>query len=181
MWQFSEQRDRRTTLILGIFYWVGHSVCPDASYTECGALERLFLFRFATTFLKINGISLTLFFLYKHNTLEAEVYTKSLYCMGLMSFKSDFEVVVKHSKETAFDKLLSYLLSSKKFNNVHFTRSEWISFTRRTSLLSYPIDFNVTFKIVDDKQTSLVVHSESGTIDWGKAKGMINDIVKEIY
>lgn len=101
--------------------------------------------------------------------------------MGLMSFKSDFEVVVKHPKETAFDKLLSYLLSSKKFKNVHYTRSEWISFTRRTSLLSYPIDFDVKFTSADSTQTTLVVHTVSGTIDWGKAKGMINDIVKEIY
>ena len=40
MWKFSEQRDRRTTLILGIFHCDRvHCIPMSHIYTECGALE----------------------------------------------------------------------------------------------------------------------------------------------
>ena len=38
-----------------------------------------------------------------------------------------------------------------------------------------------TISAIDEHKTRLSVNSSSGTIDWGKAKGLVNDIVKEIY
>ena len=99
--------------------------------------------------------------------------------MGL--FSSEFEVVVKHSKEEAFDRFLSYVNKTKNLKLTQSNRCESIGYTRQTSLLSWPIDFFITFKEDGPNQTKLMVESASGTVDFGKAKGMINDIIKEIY
>ena len=99
--------------------------------------------------------------------------------MGL--FSSEFEVVVQHTKEEAFDRFLAHVNKSKNLSLTQSNRCELISYTRKTSLFSWPIDFVIEFKEEGANNTKLMVQSASGTIDWGKAKGMINDIVKQIY
>lgn len=99
--------------------------------------------------------------------------------MGL--FSSEFEVVVNHSKEEAFDRFLDFIKNKRNLKLSHEHRNEMIAYIRRTSLFSWPINFTISFIAIDEHQTKLSVNSSSGTMDWGKAKGMINDIVKEIY
>jgi hypothetical protein len=41
--------------------------------------------------------------------------------------------------------------------------------------------FSITFKEIDKGSTQLSVSSASSSLDFGQAKGIINDIVKEIY
>jgi hypothetical protein len=101
--------------------------------------------------------------------------------MGLFSFKSEFEITVKCPKEEAFSRFYSYLSTKQCFEISDSEENEMIVFTRGMSLFSYPIDFVINFIEVDEKQTMLKVKSVSGTIDFGKAKGMINDIINEMY
>ncbi len=101
--------------------------------------------------------------------------------MGFFSFNSEFEISVKHPKEEAFERMLSYVKKSNSLKLTEAERFEKLLFTKGTSLFSYPIDFEIIFEEFDHNETKLSVKSESGTIDFGKAKGMINDIVKEIY
>lgn len=94
---------------------------------------------------------------------------------------SEFDITVNHPKEDAFDKFLSHVNESKQFNLTDSKRSDTLYFRRKTSGWSLPIDFTINFESIDENHTKLMVKSQSGTIDWGKAKGMINDIVKKIY
>ena len=63
MWKFSEQKDRRTALILGIFYCEGRSMRPDVSHIpSVGHWSVYFCSGLSTTFKKINENGLTLSF-----------------------------------------------------------------------------------------------------------------------
>lgn len=99
--------------------------------------------------------------------------------MGL--FSSEFDIVVNHSKEEAFDRFLDYVKNKRSLKLTHSHRSEMLAYIRRISLFSWPINFTISFSEINEHQTRLSVNSSSGTVDWGKTKGMINDIVKEIY
>lgn len=101
--------------------------------------------------------------------------------MSIFSLRSEFEITVKHPKEEAFGRFHSYVKKNRNLNLTDFEKCNIITFTKGMSLLSLPIDFEINFKEDGENQTVLTVKSSSGTIDWGKAKGIINDIVKEIY
>lgn len=101
--------------------------------------------------------------------------------MGFFSFNSEFEITVNHPQEEAFKRMLSYVNKNRSLKLVATEPSEKLFFTKGTSLFSWPIDFEITFEEIDQNNTKLSVKSESGTLDLGKAKGMINDIVTEIY
>ena len=106
---------------------------------------------------------------------------KTLFVMGFLSTSSEFEITVNHSQAEAFDKFLAYVKQSRNLILSQSSRCEMISYTRKTSLFSMPIDFVIEFKEDGINKTKLMVQTSSGTVDWGKAKGMVNDIVKEIY
>ena len=101
--------------------------------------------------------------------------------MGFFSFNSEFEVTVNHPKEEAFESLRSYVEESWSIKLTKAEKFEKLFFTKGMTLLSLPIDFEVSFEEIDKNNTMLSVKTESGTMDFGKAKGMFNDIVKKIY
>ena len=114
-------------------------------------------------------------------TLSGQRCAKLENTMGIFSFNSDFDVKVSHPQEVAFENFLSYVNKNRSLKLTESEKCQKLAFTKSTSLFSWPIDFEITFKGIDENTTQLSVKSESGTIDFGKAKGMINDIVKEIY
>ena len=114
-------------------------------------------------------------------TLSGQRCAKLENTMGIFSFNSDFDVKVSHPQEVAFENFLSYVNKNRSLKLTKSEKCQKLAFTKSTSLFSWPIDFEITFKVIDENTTQLSVKSESGTIDFGKAKGMINDIVKEIY
>ena len=101
--------------------------------------------------------------------------------MGFFSLNSEFEITVNHPKEKAFKNLLSYVEKSRSLKLTKTEKFEKMFFTKGTTLFSWPIDFEIFFEEIDKDSTKLSVKSESETIDFGKAKGMFNDIVKKIY
>lgn len=101
--------------------------------------------------------------------------------MGFFSFNSEFEITVNHSKKDAFDRFYDYVNDQSSLKVTASEKAKKLFFTKGTSLFSYPIDFKIYFEEIDKNNTKLSVKSESGTLDLGKAKGIINDIVKEIY
>ncbi len=101
--------------------------------------------------------------------------------MGFFSFHNQFEIEVNRSKRVAFDKFVSYIKKKSGFQLTSTQNGESLTFTKGITLLSWPINFEVVFKEVDKENTMLCVRSESGNIDLGRSKGIINDIVEEIY
>ena len=101
--------------------------------------------------------------------------------MGFFSFNSEFEILVNLPKEEAFERMCSYVNKNESLTQIKTKKFEKLFFTKGTSLFSYPIDFEIIFRAIDDSNTKLSVKSKSGTLDLGKSKGIINDIVKEIY
>lgn len=101
--------------------------------------------------------------------------------MGLFSFKSSFEITVSHPKEEAYKRFHDYVTKKSSLSISECKIYDMLNFTKGMSLLSAPIDFEIIFEELDKSNTKLSVKSESGTIDFGKAKGIINDIVSEIY
>ena len=99
---------------------------------------------------------------------------------SINSFRGDCDVRVWLC-QIAKNCYYSYVKKSNSLKLTEAERFEKLLFTKGTSLFSYPIDFEIIFEEFDHNETKLSVKSESGTIDFGKAKGMINDIVKEIY
>lgn len=121
----------------------------------------------------------TLSYMHKHILRNWGVQNKNV--MGLLSFTSAFEISIKHSKEEAFKRFLSYVNQSRNLKLTETEEFEKMSFTKGTSLFSWPIEFSITFKEIDKDSTQLSVSSASSSLDFGQAKGIINDIVKEIY
>ena len=80
--------------------------------------------------------------------------------MGFFSFRNNFEILVEHPQAEVYKKLV---------------------FQSKVSLFSWPIDFGVCFEATDTNETILVVESVSGNLDLGRSKGMINDIINDIY
>lgn len=99
--------------------------------------------------------------------------------MGL--FNTKFEVVVNHPLEEIFKNVCKYIQEDSNLSMSSSNRNDTIFFTKGTSLFSYGIDFEIKFKEQKTNETILMVKSSSDTIDFGKSKGIISDILKEIY
>lgn len=106
---------------------------------------------------------------------------KTLFIMGFLSTSSEFEITVNHPQVDAFDKFHSYVKQARSLSLISATKPSEICYAKPISLFSGRIDFTIQFKAINENQTKLLVNSSSVTVDWGKAKGMVNDIVKEIY
>ena len=99
--------------------------------------------------------------------------------MGFFEFKNNFELVVNLSKEEVNKKFTSYI-KKKRWETISSDEDN-ISFRTKTTLLSWPIDFDVKLTSNDDNTTILSVSVESTHIDLGRGKGIIHDIINEIY
>lgn len=101
--------------------------------------------------------------------------------MGFFSFNSEFEISVKHPKEEAYSRFYDYVVNKGNLTISNYKQCDMLAFTKATSLFSYPIDFEIFFNEAENNQTTLIVKSSSGTIDWGKAKRIIGEIADIIY
>lgn len=99
--------------------------------------------------------------------------------MGFFSFENDFEVTSNHPKAEVFEKF-SALIKKKRWTITSIEQAESISFRTKTTLLSWPIDFDVKFISNDENSTALSVHICSMHLDMGRSKGIINDLIKEM-
>ena len=102
------------------------------------------------------------------------------YNMGLFSFSNEFEVAVNHPKEDVYEKFTAYI-RKKGWAIISAEQAENVSFQTKTTLISWPIDFTVNFNSVDENSTKLSVSISAAHLDLGRSKGIINDIIKEIY
>ena len=99
--------------------------------------------------------------------------------MGL--FNTNFEATVNHPQEEIFKNFCKYIKQDGGLSLSSSSRFSKINFTKGTTLFSYAIDFEIELKKTKENQTILMVKSSSDTIDLGKSKGLINDILQEIY
>lgn len=100
--------------------------------------------------------------------------------MGFFSFNNDFEVLVNQPRADTYEKFISHI-KGKGWRILSSVNAEEISFKTKMTLLSYAIDFVVEFTSIDDKSTKLSVSASAGHFDMGRSKGIINDIIKNIY
>lgn len=133
---------------------------------------------FTTTFDLVNE-SASHFSFILTNTIEVVVYLTQ-YNMGLFSFSNEFEVAVNHPKEDVYEKFTAYI-RKKGWAIISAEQAENVSFQTKTTLISWPIDFTVNFNSVDENSTKLSVSISAAHLDLGRSKGIINDIIKEIY
>lgn len=101
--------------------------------------------------------------------------------MGLYKFTNEFEILVQHPKDVAFERLFSYVEKSKNLDIKSSEKFNKLFFSKSPNLFSWSVKFEVNFQVIDDNNTKLSVKSTSGSIDLGKSKEIISDIVKEIY
>ena len=99
--------------------------------------------------------------------------------MGL--FNTKFQAIVNHPQEEIFKKICKYVQEDSNLSMSSSTSYHSIYFSKGTSLFSYGIDFEIELEKQDDRHTILKVKSSSDTIDFGKSKGIISDMLKEIY
>ena len=99
--------------------------------------------------------------------------------MGL--FNTKFEVTVNHPQEELFKKICKYIQEDSNLSLSSSNSNDTIYFTKGTSLFSYGIDFEIELKKQKTDHTILIVKSSSDSIDFGKSKGIISDMLKEIY
>ena len=97
--------------------------------------------------------------------------------MGLFSFSNNFEVAVNHPKEVVYKQFVSYI-RQKNWDIISSKQGEEISFQTSPTLVSFSMDFSVTFTSIDEKSTILSVNFSSEQLDLGRSKGIINDILK---
>ncbi len=100
--------------------------------------------------------------------------------MGAFSFSNDFEVIVNFAQTEAYQRLLNYL-QQKRLKIIREKEPESLSWRTKMSLISYPMNFDVSFYSIDDSHTKIAVNASSGQLDLGRSKGMFNDIMKKIY
>lgn len=100
--------------------------------------------------------------------------------MGFFSFHVDFNTSTSFSQEESYTRLLNYL-KKKRLNVVHQQFPDRLVYKTRTSLFSWPREFDVTFAPTDEKHCSLTVHVDCGQCDLGLSKKMFNIITKKIY
>lgn len=100
--------------------------------------------------------------------------------MGFFSFHVDFDASTHLSKEESYSRLLNYL-QKRRYTIVRNEAPNSILFRTKTSLLSWPRDFNVTFIAENENKCNLKVHVDCGQCDLGLSKLMFNDITKKIY
>ena len=100
--------------------------------------------------------------------------------MGLFSFNNEFDVTVKHPTDDVYEKFVAYI-RKKGWAIISAEQAENVSFQTKTTLISWPIDFTVNFNSVDENSTKLSVSISAAHLDLGRSKGIINDIIKEIY
>lgn len=100
--------------------------------------------------------------------------------MGLFSFSNDFEVAVNHPKEAVYKQFISYI-TKKHWAITSSEESEKISFQTKMTLMSYPIDFDISFQSIDETSTKLMVSASAGHLDLGRSKKIIDEIIKEIH
>lgn len=99
--------------------------------------------------------------------------------MGFFGFKNNFEIVVNLSKDEVNKQFASYI-KKKRWETIS-SDEENISFRTKTTLLSWPIDFDVKLTSINESSTTLSVYSEQSQFDLGRSKGIIHDIINEIY
>ena len=99
--------------------------------------------------------------------------------MGL--FNTKFEAIVNHPQEEIFKKICKHVQEDSNLSMSSSTSYHSIFFSKGTSLFSYGIDFEIELEKQGERHTILKVKSSSDTIDFGKSKGMISDMLKEIY
>lgn len=100
--------------------------------------------------------------------------------MGFFEFNKNFELVVDQPKTEIHQKFTSYI--KKKRWEMLSLDEENISFRTNTTLLSFPIDFDVKLTSINESSTKLSVYTErSQVFDFGKSEGIIHDIINEIY
>ena len=100
--------------------------------------------------------------------------------MGIFSFSNEFEVAVNHPKEDVYKKFIAHI-RQKRWTITSSKQSDNLSFQTKTTLISWPIDFTVNFISIGAESTKLSVSISAGHLDLGRSKGIINDILKEIY
>lgn len=100
--------------------------------------------------------------------------------MGIFSFRNEFDVAVNHPKDDVYEKFVANV-RKKGWIITSAEQAENLAFQTKTTLISWPIDFDVTFSTVDENSTRLSVKISDGHLDLGRSKGIINDIIKEIY
>jgi hypothetical protein len=101
--------------------------------------------------------------------------------MGIFNFTSEFEITVNHPKEEAFNRFRDYVINKGNLSISDYELYDMLTFTKDTTLFSWPIDFYILFNEAGKSQTTLTVKSSSESIDLGKAKKIICKIVDIIY
>ena len=71
--------------------------------------------------------------------------------MGFFGFKNNFEIVVNLSKDEVNKKFASYI-KKKRWETIS-SDEENISFRTKTTLLSWPIDFDVKLTSINESST----------------------------
>ena len=100
--------------------------------------------------------------------------------MGIFSFNNEFDVTVKHPTDDVYEKFVENI-RKKRWAIISAEQAKNVSFQTKVSLFSWPIDFTVNFIAVEENLTKLSVSTSSANLDLGRSKGIINDIIKEIY
>ncbi len=100
--------------------------------------------------------------------------------MGFFSFNNDFEVIVNYPNDVTYKKFMSYI-KNKGWKTIYAKELEKISFQTKTTLISWPINFEIDFIANDNKSTTLSVKASAAHLDMGRSKGIVNDIINEIY
>ena len=100
--------------------------------------------------------------------------------MGFFSFRVAFDETTSFPREESYNRLLNYL-KKKRVTVIQQQFPERIVYRTKTSLLSWPREFSVTFKSVDENRCLLNVHVDCGQCDLGLSKPMFKIITKTIY
>ena len=100
--------------------------------------------------------------------------------MGFFSFRNNFEILVEHPQAEVYKKFVAQI-RKRGWTIAEAKQPTKLVFQSKVSLFSWPIDFGVCFEATDTNETILVVESVSGNLDLGRSKGMINDIINDIY
>ena len=100
--------------------------------------------------------------------------------MGFFSFSNEFEVAVNQPKKTVYQEIISYI-EEKDWDINSLTQLEKISFQTSMTLTSYPIEFNLILKSVNETSTKLFVYAKAGQVDMGRSKRIIDEMLNECF
>ena len=100
--------------------------------------------------------------------------------MGFFSFSNEFEVAVNQPKKTVYQEIISYIEGKDWYIN-SLTQLEKISFQTSMTLTTYPIEFNLILKSVNETSTKLFVYARAGQLDMGRSKRIIDEMLNECF